>query len=201
SHLLLDQLAQLQPRQGAGRGPLRPGAARRPPHRRRRRLHRPRPRPRRRPGRRRHADRRRRLRASRGTGFGGGNRRSAARPPAARGARLMRWAALLRGVNVGGNRKLPMADLKGLVEALGFERVETLLASGNVVFDAAGTDGAELQTLLERKARERLGLETDFLLRDAKELKAAIDGNPFAEAAGRRPGQLLVVFARKAFPA
>jgi uncharacterized protein (DUF1697 family) len=113
----------------------------------------------------------------------------------------MRWAALLRGVNVGGNRKLPMADLKGLVEALGFERAETLLASGNVVFDAAEKDGAKLEALLERKAKERLGLETDFLLRDAPELQAAIAGNPFARAAEERPSRLLLVFARAPLPA
>jgi uncharacterized protein (DUF1697 family) len=113
----------------------------------------------------------------------------------------MRWAALLRGVNVGGNRKLPMADLRGLVEALGFERAETLLASGNVVFDAAEKHGAGLESLLEREAKARLGLETDFLLRDLAELEAAISANPFSEAAGARPSQLLVLFTREPLPA
>jgi uncharacterized protein (DUF1697 family) len=112
----------------------------------------------------------------------------------------MRWAALLRGVNVGGNRKLPMADLKRLVEGLGFERAETLLASGNVVFDASEKDGAKLEQRLEREAKARLELETDFLLRDSAELRAAIETNPFAEAAKERPGHLLVVFARDPFP-
>ena len=112
----------------------------------------------------------------------------------------MRWAALLRGVNVGGNRKLPMADLKGLAEALGFDRVQTLLASGNVVFDADEEDGARLGDRLEREAKARLGLETDFLLRDAAELKAAIAANPFAEAAKARPNTLVVVFMREAPP-
>ena len=46
------------------------------------------------------------------------------------------WAALLKGVNVGGNRKLPMAELKLFLEGLGFADVKTLLASGNVVFTA-----------------------------------------------------------------
>jgi uncharacterized protein (DUF1697 family) len=113
----------------------------------------------------------------------------------------MRWAALLRGVNVGGNRKLPMADLKRLVEGLGFTRAETLLASGNVVFDAAEKDGARLEELLEREAKARLRLETDFLVRDAAELKAAVAANPFADAAGERPRHLLVVFTRAPFPA
>ncbi|HEX4738258.1 MAG TPA: DUF1697 domain-containing protein [Allosphingosinicella sp.] len=113
----------------------------------------------------------------------------------------MRWAALLRGVNVGGNRKLPMADLKTLIEGLGFERAETLLASGNVVFEAPEKDGAKLESLLEREAKARIDVETDFLLRDAAALKAAIASNPFAEAAEKRPGHLLVLFARAPFPA
>jgi uncharacterized protein (DUF1697 family) len=111
-----------------------------------------------------------------------------------------RWAALLRGVNVGGNRKLAMSDLKSFILDLGFSGATTLLASGNVVFEAAETDGAALQTLLEREARKRLGLETDFLLRDPRELAAAIAANPFAEAAGARPGQLVVAFAREKLP-
>lgn len=113
----------------------------------------------------------------------------------------MRWAALLRAVNVGGNSKLPMADLKALVEAQGFERVETLLASGNVVFDAAETDGARLENLLEREAKARLGLETDFLLRDAAELRALIAANPFEDAAAARPGLLVALFTRAPPPA
>jgi uncharacterized protein (DUF1697 family) len=113
----------------------------------------------------------------------------------------MRWAALLRGVNVGGNRKLPMADLRALLETLGFAGATTLLASGNVVFDAEEKDGAALEAKLEREAKARLGLETDFLLRDARELDAAIAANPFADAAEARPAGLVLLFARAAFPA
>ncbi len=114
---------------------------------------------------------------------------------------MARWAALLRGVNVGGNRKLPMAELKAFVEALGCRDVRTLLASGNVVFETDDRDGSDLERLLEREAKARLALETDFLLRDAAELKQAIAANPFGEAAEVRPSHLLVVFGREAWPA
>ncbi|HEY1605243.1 MAG TPA: DUF1697 domain-containing protein [Allosphingosinicella sp.] len=113
----------------------------------------------------------------------------------------MRWAALLRGVNVGGNRKLPMADLKKFAEALGFERVRTLLASGNVVFDAAEEDGATLESLLEGEAKAQFGFETDFLLRNAAQMQAAIAANPFEDVAATRPGTLLVLFARAPYSA
>ncbi|HEX5181850.1 MAG TPA: DUF1697 domain-containing protein [Allosphingosinicella sp.] len=113
----------------------------------------------------------------------------------------MRWAALLRGVNVGGNRKLPMADLKSFIEALGFRRAQTLLASGNVVFDADEEEGGRLESLLEREAEVRLGFRTDFLLRNGAEMEAAVAANPFEDAAAARPGTMVVIFARALYPA
>lgn len=114
---------------------------------------------------------------------------------------MRRWAALLKGVNVGGNRKLPMAELKAFIEGLGFTDVKTLLASGNVVFSASETDAARLEAAIEKAAAEAIGLTTDFLLRDAAELDAIIAANPFPDAARDHPNHLLVVFHREPFPA
>lgn len=113
---------------------------------------------------------------------------------------MKRWAALLKGVNVGGNRKLPMADLKAFMEGLGFADVKTLLASGNVVFSTPETDAAKLERLLEQAATERLALTTDWLLRDAEELSAAMAANPFPATAAERPNRLLLVFSREPAP-
>lgn len=113
----------------------------------------------------------------------------------------MRWAALLKGVNVGGNRKLPMADLRKFVEGLGFIDVKTLLASGNVVFDAEEKDAAKLEKKLETAAAKELGLNTDFLLRSAVDLKKIIAANPFPDAAKDHPNHLMVVFYRDPFDA
>lgn len=110
---------------------------------------------------------------------------------------MKRWAGLLRGVNVGG-RKLPMAELKALVEALGFEDVRTLLASGNIVFSAKGEADAierQLETALEAH-----GLKTDVLVRDREELAAILAANPFPEAARAHPNHLLVHFHRDPVP-
>jgi uncharacterized protein (DUF1697 family) len=112
----------------------------------------------------------------------------------------MRWAGLLRAVNVGGTGRLPMADLKALVEAEGGTGVRTLLASGNVVFDTDQTDPAVLASRLEA-ATQRLGLATDWLLRDAAALDAEIAANPFPEAAQARPERLLLTFLREPLPA
>ena len=113
---------------------------------------------------------------------------------------MKRWAALLKGVNVGGNRKLPMAELRSFIEGLGFADVKTLLASGNVVFSCDETDAAKLEERLEKAAAEQIGLTTDFLLRDADDLDAIIAGNPFEDAAKDHPNHLLVVFHRDPFP-
>jgi uncharacterized protein (DUF1697 family) len=113
---------------------------------------------------------------------------------------VKRWAALLKGVNVGGNRKLPMAELKRFLEGLGPTDVKTLLASGNVVFSADEADAATLEARLEKTASERIGLATDFLLRDAADLDAIIAANPFPDAAADHPNHLVVVFHRDPFP-
>lgn len=112
---------------------------------------------------------------------------------------MKRWAALLKGVNVGGNRKLPMAELRALVEGLGYANAKTLLASGNVVFDASGP-AAAIVARLEAALAEH-GCKTDVLLRDLAEIDAVIAANPFGEAAIDHPSHLLVVFHRDPFPA
>jgi uncharacterized protein (DUF1697 family) len=111
---------------------------------------------------------------------------------------VKRWAALLKGVNVGGNRKLPMADLKAVVAELGFGEVKTLLASGNVVFTAGG-DAAAITATLEA-ALAKHGCKTDILLRDAADLRAIAAANPFEDAARDHPNHLLVLFHREPFP-
>jgi uncharacterized protein (DUF1697 family) len=112
----------------------------------------------------------------------------------------MRWAALLKGVNVGGNRKIPMADLRAFLEGLGYTDVKTLLASGNAVFDTEEQDSAKLESRLEQEAKAKLGLDTGWLLRSHAELAAVVNANPFADAAKAHPHHLLVHFHRDPFP-
>lgn len=110
---------------------------------------------------------------------------------------MKRWAALLRGVNLGG-RKLLSTDLKALTEGLGYTRVETLLASGNVVFDT--TDPADEIVRKLEAALESHGLKTDVMVRDLSEMQAVIAANPYPEAALDHPSHMLVTFHRDAFP-
>ena len=113
----------------------------------------------------------------------------------------MRWAVLLKGVNVGGNRKIPMANLREFLAGLGFTDVKTLLASGNAVFDSDEKDAAKLEAHLEQQAKAKLGLDTGWLLRSHADLAAVVKANPFPEAAKEHPHHLLVHFHRETFPA
>ncbi|HYT65277.1 MAG TPA: DUF1697 domain-containing protein [Vicinamibacterales bacterium] len=106
----------------------------------------------------------------------------------------MTYVALLRGVNVGGNKMLAMADLRDALTKIGFSSVTTVLQSGNVVFDAAVTTPATMEALLEKEIDKRLGLKADFHVRTAADWHAIVKGNPFAVEAKKDPSHLLVSF-------
>lgn len=104
--------------------------------------------------------------------------------------------ALLRGVNVGRAKRVAMADLRRLFEALGFERVRTLLNSGNVVFEA-GAKGP-LAPRIERALADELGLSARVTVLPAAELARILGANPL-RAVAKDPARLLVtVLARPA---
>src|SRR5262245_40471981 len=84
-------------------------------------------------------------------------------------AAVTKNVALLRAINLGGKRAVSMASLRGLLEELGFAGVQTLLMSGNVVFESDRRKPAELEPLLEAATTRRLKVETDYFVRTAKE--------------------------------
>jgi uncharacterized protein (DUF1697 family) len=106
--------------------------------------------------------------------------------------------ALLRAVNLAGHNKVGMADLRALLEGLGFADARSLLQSGNLVFTGGARPAAKLEALLEGAARKTLKLDTDFFVRTASELAAVVAGNPFPAEAQRDPGHLVVVFLKDA---
>lgn len=100
--------------------------------------------------------------------------------------------ALLRAVNVGGTGKVAMADLRAMLADLGFSAPQSLLQSGNLVFGSEAT-GAALEALLEREAKARLGLATDFIVRTADEWRSIVAANPFTAMAEDDPSHLVVM--------
>ena len=107
----------------------------------------------------------------------------------------MKHVALLRAVNLGPINKVGMAALRDLLGGLGFTDVQTLLQSGNVVFEGSGKTAAMEQTL-ERAAASKLGVETDFFVRTAKEWQAIVDANPFPREAKDDPSHLLALVVK-----
>lgn len=89
------------------------------------------------------------------------------------------YAALLRGVNVGGHRKVPMAGLRTALEAAGFERVRTYIQSGNIVLDADG-DAAAVAHAVAAVIAAEFGHEVPVMVRTGAELDAIVKADPFA---------------------
>lgn len=110
----------------------------------------------------------------------------------------MKYAALLRGINVGGNKKVPMADLRAMTATLGFDDPRTLLQSGNLVFSAKSQPAAKLEQLLEAATKKHIGVECSYLLRTADEWKKLMAANPFKAEAKADPSHLAVTFCRDA---
>ena len=92
---------------------------------------------------------------------------------------MARYAALLGSINVGGNR-LKMADLVAAMEKRGFANVETVVASGNVLFDHDRAPDAELQEAIAGLVKADFGIDTFAAVRTPDELEAALTESPFA---------------------
>src|SRR5262245_17845026 len=103
------------------------------------------------------------------------------------------YAALLRGINVGGSKKVPMADLRTLLTSLGHTGVQTYLQSGQAVFTAGHGDEESLAAELARAIEERFGFPVDVLVRDHAYLAAVAEACPFP-AADLEPKQLHVTY-------
>lgn len=91
---------------------------------------------------------------------------------------MNRKIAILRGINVGGKRKILMTDLKSLCEKLNWKNVKTYIQSGNVIFNSDKTN-AELENELEKSILKKMGFEVPVIVRTSKELQISIATNPF----------------------
>ncbi|MEP6463758.1 MAG: DUF1697 domain-containing protein [Frankiaceae bacterium] len=94
-----------------------------------------------------------------------------------------RYVALLQGVNVGGNKKVAMADLRLLLAGLGYTEVGTLLNSGNAVLTAGRGTPQALAADIERGLHTNLGLHVRCVVRSRADLAAVIDGHPLRDVA------------------
>src|ERR1700750_128670 len=104
------------------------------------------------------------------------------------------FIALLRAVNVGGNNKLPMSDLKALCEAAAFAKVRTYIASGNVVFESKASE-AKVKAAVEAKIAAHIGGKIGGIVRTGAEMGAVLARTPFA---GRPASKTVAIFLDEA---
>jgi uncharacterized protein (DUF1697 family) len=105
--------------------------------------------------------------------------------------------ALLRGINVGKAKRVAMADLRALCEALGYGNVQTLLNSGNIVFSAPRPD-ARAAAKIEKGIASQLGVESRVLVVTGEELDTIVTENPFPECETNPSRFLVTVLATTA---
>ena len=99
--------------------------------------------------------------------------------------------SLLRGINVGGHKRVPMGELKMLYESLGFTMVTTYIQSGNVVFEYPGQAASEVSKEIEKGLLRRFGFDVSVLVRTREELHGVVEDLPFG---ARKKGGSHVTF-------
>ena len=91
----------------------------------------------------------------------------------------MKYAAFLRGINVGGKNKIKMETLRETCAALGFQNVKTYINSGNVIFESAKTGDKKLAAKIEKAIEKEFALNIKIMVRTISEIEDIIKNNPF----------------------
>ncbi len=107
---------------------------------------------------------------------------------------MKNYIAILRGINVSGQKKVRMADLRELLTNKGFEKVETYIQSGNILFGHALASFSELAAIIHQAIREHYGFKVPVIVFDEEELSKVVQGNPFLNKRKEDLGCLHVTF-------
>lgn len=104
------------------------------------------------------------------------------------------YVAFLRGINVGGHHKVPMMDLKCLLEKNNYKNVTTLLNSGNIIFDGDEASAEEIQQQLSCMLEEEFGFSIPTLVKSKSEIVTILEQNPFQAISLNKDLKLYVSF-------
>ena len=94
---------------------------------------------------------------------------------------MHKYITLLKGINVGGHKKVPMADLRELLSTSGFENVKTYIQSGNVILESSEGNSLKIETKIQDAIQSHFGFEVSVLVRTRADLKRIFDASPFSE--------------------
>ncbi len=111
---------------------------------------------------------------------------------------MQKYAVFLRGINVGGNKKVPMAKLTEVLKKAGFTNVKTLLASGNVLFESSSSKPQEIQKKIESMIEKTFGFSSHTIVRKFSELEAIAKKDPFKNIKVTKDTRLYVTFLSEA---
>ena len=104
------------------------------------------------------------------------------------------FIALLRGINVSGQKKIKMADLRAHLEELDLRNIRTYVQSGNVIFESKEPDATFLERQIEKKILEKYGFEVVVMVKMTRELLYVLENNPFIKSGGKDTSRLYVTF-------
>jgi uncharacterized protein (DUF1697 family) len=104
------------------------------------------------------------------------------------------FISLLRGINVGGQKRLSMDTLRGIYEELGFTHVRSYVQSGNVIFASEDKTRSVLVSLIEAGIEQTCGYHVEVYIRQADEIRHILTGNPFLTGRNEDPSRLHVTF-------
>ena len=107
----------------------------------------------------------------------------------------MKYISIRRGINVSGQKKIKMLDLKSLYEALGFQNVVTYIQSGNVIFETSNKNKSNIKTLIEEAIEKKYKFYVPVELRTNREIGNIIKNSPFGNVDLAEDGtKVLVTF-------
>lgn len=109
------------------------------------------------------------------------------------GSNLNTFIALLRGINVSGQKKIKMADLKQHFEELNFQNVITYIQSGNIIFQTKIKDINKLEKSISNKINEHYGFDVEVIIKTISELEYIINNNPFIKQK-KDPNKIYLTF-------
>jgi len=104
------------------------------------------------------------------------------------------YISMLRGINVGGHKRIKMDQLRSSLEALGLNDVKTYIQSGNVVFKTAKASSAALSRKIETKIARVFGFPVSVITRTSDDMETIVKSNPFLNAQGIDPEKLHIAF-------
>jgi len=108
-----------------------------------------------------------------------------------------KYIAFLRGINVGGHHKVPMADLRIAFEEMGYAQIKTLLNSGNVIFNGPDEQTALLEARIASHLKNIFGFSIPVLIRKADDIQEIICNNPFKNIPVTKDVRLYVTFLKE----